>query len=209
MLFTTIQFWAAFVAFLFLFALLRKTKREVLQLYVIAASLGFFYLSNHWLMLLLPATALVSWMLTEWMSEAKGAARKCLLFLIVTLDLLPLLFFKYSHSLSELLNQMLLTNFSLPSIALPIGISFYTFQAISYSVDVFRRHFSTKVSFLEYLLYLSFFPLLLAGPITRAKTFFPQIRRENIVSERLLYSGLWLIVRGIVKKAVVAGYIAQ
>ena len=209
MLFTTIQFWAAFVAFLFLFALLRKTKREVLQLYVIAASLGFFYLSNHWLMLLLPATALVSWMLTEWMSEAKGAARKCLLFLIVTLDLLPLLFFKYSHSLSELLNQMLLTNFSLPSIALPIGISFYTFQAISYSVDVFRRHFSTKVSFLEYLLYLSFFPLLLAGPITRAKTFFPQIRRENVVSERLLYSGLWLIVLGIVKKAVVADYIAQ
>ena len=209
MLFTTIQFWAAFVAFLFLFALLRKTKREVLQLYVIAASLGFFYLSNHWLMLLLPATALVSWMLTEWMSEAKGAGRKCLLFLIVTLDLLPLLFFKYSHSLSELLNQMLLTNFSLPSIALPIGISFYTFQAISYSVDVFRRHFSTKVSFLEYLLYLSFFPLLLAGPITRARTFFPQIRRENVVSERLLYSGLWLIVLGIVKKAVVADYIAQ
>ena len=209
MVFTTIQFWAAFIAFLFFFALLRKTKRELLMLYVIVASLGFFYLSNGWLMLLLPATAIISWMLTEWMSGMKGGARKWMLFFIVLLDLLPLLFFKYAHPLSQLLEQMLATNFSLPSIALPIGISFYTFQAISYTVDIYRRDFCLKVSFLEYLLYLSFFPLLLAGPITRAKTFFPQVRRENIVSERLLYMGLWLIILGIIKKAIVADYIAQ
>ena len=209
MVFTTIQFWAAFIAFLFFFALLRKTKRELLMLYVIVASLGFFYLSNGWLMLLLPATAIISWMLTEWMSGMKGGARKWMLFFIVLLDLLPLLFFKYAHPFSQLLEQMLATNFSLPSIALPIGISFYTFQAISYTVDVYRRDFCLKVSFLEYLLYLSFFPLLLAGPITRAKTFFPQVRRENIVSERLLYMGLWLIILGIIKKAIVADYIAQ
>ena len=209
MVFTTIQFWASFIAFLFFFALLRRTKHELLQLYVILASLGFFYLSNQWLMLLLPATALVSWMLTEWMSEMRGGWRKFMLFFIVTLDLLPLLFFKYGHPLSELLDQMLVTNFSLPSIALPIGISFYTFQAISYSVDIYRRDFDLKVTFLEYLFYLSFFPLLLAGPITRAKTFFPQIRRENPVSDRLLYLGLWLIILGIIKKAVIADYIAQ
>ena len=209
MVFTTIQFWASFIAFLFFFALLRRTKHELLQIYVILASLGFFYLSNQWLMLLLPATALVSWMLTEWMSEMRGGWRKFMLFFIVTLDLLPLLFFKYGHPLSELLDQMLVTNFSLPSIALPIGISFYTFQAISYSIDIYRRDFDLKVTFLEYLFYLSFFPLLLAGPITRAKTFFPQIRRENPVSERLLYLGLWLIILGIIKKAVIADYIAQ
>ena len=211
MLFTTIQFWAAFVAFLFIFALLRKTKREVLQLYVIAASLGFFYLSNHWLMLLLPATALVSWMLTEWMSEAKGAGRKCLLFLIVTLDLLPLLFFKYSHSLSELLNQMLLTNFSLPSIALLIGISFYTFQAISYSVDVFRRHFSTKVSFLEYLLYLSFFPQLIAGPIVKYHDISAQIDSRVLTPEESA-AGIRRFIRGLAKKLLIAdsvGYLAD
>lgn len=209
MVFTTIQFWASFIAFLFFFALLRRTKHELLQLYVILASLGFFYLSNQWLMLLLPATALVSWMLTEWMSEMRGGWRRFMLFFIVTLDLLPLLFFKYGHPLSKLMDQMLTTNFSLPSLALPIGISFYTFQAISYSVDIYRRDFNLKVTFLEYLFYLSFFPLLLAGPITRAKTFFPQIRRENPVSERLLYLGLWLIIMGIIKKAVIADYIAQ
>lgn len=209
MVFTTIQFWAAFIAFLFFFALLRRTRRNLLILYVIIASLGFFYLSNQWLMLLLPATAIVSWILTKWMSEMQGTWRKLMLSLIVTLDLLPLLFFKYGHSFSGIMNQMLATNFSLPSIALPIGISFYTFQAISYSVDTYRRDFNLKVSFLEYLFYLSFFPLLLAGPITRAKTFFPQIRREDAVSERLLYLGLWLVILGIIKKAIVADYIAQ
>ena len=206
---TTIQLWAAFIAFLFFYALLLKTKRKLMILYVIASSLGFFYLSNRWLMLLLPATAIVSWILTEWMSKAEGSKRKCMLFLIVVLDLLPLLFFKYSYSFSELLNRMLATNFSLPSIAMPIGISFYTFQAISYSVDVYRRDFCLKVSFLEYFFYLSFFPLLLSGPITRAETLFPQIRRERVISERLLYLGLWLFMLGIIKKAVVADYIAQ
>ncbi|MBQ7461807.1 MAG: MBOAT family protein [Bacteroidaceae bacterium] len=209
MLFTTIQFWAAFTAFLTLFALLRRTRREVLMLYVIAASLAFFYLSNRWLMLLLPLTAIVSWLLTGWMTRQTGGKRSAMLFLIVLLDLLPLAFFKYGHPFSELLGQMLATNFSLPSIALPIGISFYTFQAISYSVDVYRRDFRLKVTFPEYLLYLSFFPLLLAGPITRAETFFPQIRRKSVTSECLLYRGLWLVILGILKKAVVADYIAQ
>lgn len=209
MVFTTIQFWAAFIAFLFIFALLRNAKRELRILYVILVSLGFFYLSNGWLMLLLPATALVSWLLTRRMSDVEGKRRKYLLFLIVVLDLLPLLFFKYANSFSEMFIQMLSLNFSLSSIALPIGISFYTFQAISYSVDVYRRDFCLKVSFLEYLFYLSFFPFLLAGPITRAETFFPQIRRKNVLSERLLYFGLWLIILGIVKKAIIADYIAQ
>ena len=209
MAFTTIQLWAAFIAFLFLFALLRKAKRELLILYMILVSLAFFYQSNRWLMLLLPTTAIISWTLTKWMSRQEGTKRKFLLSLIIVLDLLPLLFFKYSHPFSELLSQMLNTNFSLPSIALPVGISFYTFQAISYSVDIYRRQFCLKVNFLEYLFYLSFFPLLLAGPITRAQTFFPQIRRKSIISERLLYTGLWLIILGIIKKAIVADYIAQ
>ena len=209
MVFTTIQFWAVFIAFLFVFAILRKAKRELLMLYVTLASLAFFYLSNQWLMLLLPATALVSWVLTRSMSEAEGTSRKWLLALIVTLDLLPLLYFKYATPFSEMLSQMLSTNFSLRSIALPIGISFYTFQAISYSVDVYRRSFCLKVNFLEYLFYLSFFPFLLAGPITRASTFFPQIRRKSVTSERLLYLGLWLVLLGIIKKAVIADYIAQ
>lgn len=209
MIFTTIEFWGAFIAFITLFALLRRTSQGILMLYVIAASLAFFYLSNGLLMLLLPATALTSWALTRWMVGMEGRKRTAALAIAITLDLLPLAFFKYAHPLSDLLQQMLDNNLSLSTIVLPIGISFYTFQAISYSVDVYRKDFRGDATLMEYLLYLSFFPLLLAGPITRAATFFPQIRRQEKPSERLLYLGLWLIVLGVAKKAIVADYIAQ
>ncbi len=208
--FTTIPFWASFIAFLLVYAILRKSTRTGMMLYVVVCSLGFFYLANSWLMLLLPSIALLSWGMTRWMSGKEGAARKALLSLTVLVNLAPLLYYKYTNFSIEVLNEILRTNFQFLDIALPIGISFYTFQAISHTVDVYRRHFTLKVSLLEYLFYISFFPLLLAGPITRAADFFPQIRKpQHNVSERLIYSGLWLIIIGLIKKAVIADYIAQ
>ncbi len=190
MTFTSIHFWAAFTLFLTLFALLRKTPQGLRMLYVIAVSLSFFYLSNGMLMLLLPATALAAWLLTRRMSTSTGRKRQCLLWLTLLVELLPLAFFKYAQPLSGIIQQMLSSNFSLADIALPIGISFYSFQMASYTIDTYRRDFRMDVSFIEFLLYVSFFPLLLAGPITRAGTFFPQIRRKDAPSERLLYHGL-------------------
>ena len=209
MLFTTIPFWAMFIAFLLVYALLRKSTRVGVLLYVVACSLGFFYLANGWLMLLLPSTALVTWGLTRWMSRRENGARRFLLFLSVVINLAPLIYYKYTNFSIEVFNQILQTNFAFLDIALPVGISFYTFQAISFSTDVYRRNFPMDVSLLEYLFYISFFPLLLAGPITRPGDFFPQIRRRGAVSERLLYLGVWLVMCGLVKKAVVADYIAQ
>jgi D-alanyl-lipoteichoic acid acyltransferase DltB (MBOAT superfamily) len=197
MLFTTIPFWAMFIAFLLVYALLRKSTRVGMLLYVVACSLGFFYLANGWLMLLLPSTALVTWGLTRWMSRRENVARKFLLFLSVVINLAPLIYYKYTNFSIEVFNQILHTNFAFLDIALPVGISFYTFQAISFSTDVYRRNFPMDVSLLEYLFYISFFPLLLAGPITRPGDFFPQIRRRGAVSERLLYLGVWLVICGL------------
>ncbi|MBR4644546.1 MAG: MBOAT family protein [Bacteroidaceae bacterium] len=209
MIFTSIQFWAIFIIFLMIFALLRRSTRTGMMLYVTIVSLGFFYSVNGWLMQLLPLTALVSWSLTRIMKQYTGFKRKTFLLSIILLDLAPLVYFKYAGATLFHLNRLIEGNLSLPDIALPVGISFYTFQAISYSMDVYRKKFILDVSFLEYIFYLSFFPLLFAGPITRAETFFPQIQRKQTVSERLMYSGLWLIILGILKKAVVADYIAQ
>ena len=209
MMFTSISFWAIFIIFLIMFALLRRFTRTGMMLYVTIVSLGFFYHANGWLMQLLPLTALISWSLTKIMKQYSGTKRKTLLLFIILLDLAPLVYLKYAETTLFCLNNLIESNFSLPVIALPIGISFYTFQAISYSVDVYNNKFTLDICFLEYIFYLSFFPLLFAGPITRAETFFPQIRRQQTVSERLMYSGLWLIILGILKKAVVADYIAQ
>ncbi len=209
MMFTSISFWAIFVIFLMMFALLRRSTRTGMMLYVTIVSLGFFYYANGWLMQLLPLTALISWSLTKIMKQYSGTKRKVFLLGIILLDLVPLAYLKYASAALYCLNLLVTNNFPVMDIALPVGLSFYTFQAISYSVDVYRNKFTLDVSFLEYIFYLSFFPLLFAGPITRAETFFPQIRRQQTVSERLMYSGLWLIIMGILKKAVVADYIAQ
>lgn len=209
MVFTSIHFWAVFIVFLIIFALLRRSTRMGMMLYVTIVSLGFFYISNNWLMQLLPITALISWALTKAMNLYDGTKRKAYLLSIILLDLIPLVYFKYTSFAVFCLNSLWKSNFSLPEIVLPIGISFYTFQAISYSVDVYRKRFTLDVTFLEYIFYLSFFPLLFAGPITRAETFFPQVRRHQPLNERLAYMGLWLIIMGILKKAVVADYIAQ
>ena len=135
--------------------------------------------------------------------------RKLLLALIVLLDLAALVYFKYSGFFVEgILNPLLKSNFAVGDIVLPIGISFYTFQAISYSVDVYRGKYEGRPDFLEFCFYLSFFPLLLAGPITRAGRFLPQIRRAEPATRHELRLGLWLIILGLLKKGVIADYLA-
>ena len=132
-----------------------------------------------------------------------------ILALIVLLDLSALVYFKYSGFFVEgILNPLLHSNFAVGDIVLPIGISFYTFQAISYSVDVYRGKYDGRPDFLEFCFYLSFFPLLLAGPITRAGRFLPQIRRAEPATRHELRLGLWLIVCGLLKKGVLADYLA-
>ena len=209
MIFTSIPFWSLFILFLCVFAFIRRRSRTGMMLYVSAFSLLFFYLANDWLMLILPSLALFSWAATRWMAKQEGSKRKWAITAIVIADLLPLAYFKYTNFAIDIWNQMVGTNFSFLSIALPIGISFFTFQAISHAVDVYKGKWTEDVTFLEYLFYLSFFPLLMAGPITRAGTFFPQVKKLESIEEKTIFTGLWLIMLGLLKKLVVADYIAQ
>ena len=218
LLFSDITFWMVFIFFLAIYAFIRRCSRMGMVLYVAAFSLLFFYLANGWLMVLLPAVALVAWwagrLLATMQRESGGAASHCwkdrlVLTLAIVIILLPLLYFKYSNFFLSSINAVFSSNFGLLDVALPVGISFFTFQAISYVVDVYRGRFTMQVSLLEFLFYLSFFPLLLAGPITRAHVLLPQVRKPGAISERCLYMGLWLVMIGLVKKCVIADYIAQ
>ena len=159
---------------------------------------------------MLPLTAMFNYALTQEMRLSEGRARKALLAAVVVADLGLLGYFKYTNFLiGDVLNEMLHTNFSLQSIALPVGISFYTFQAISYAVDVYRRKFDMDVTLLEYCFYLTFFPLLLAGPITRASHLIPRLRHNHQASSRMVWTGLFLVMLGLVKKNMLSDYIAQ
>ncbi len=178
--------------------------------YVILFGLLVAYKANGWLMALLPATALISWGLTDLMKKARTKAwKRFWLIVVVLVDLAPLIYFKYTNFFISIFNDAFATNFSPLSIILPVGISFYTFQAISYSVDTYKQKITYDVSLLEYCFYITFFPLLFAGPITRTDTLVPQLRYKSPIDGKLVNLGLWLIILGLLKKGIVADYLAQ
>ena len=208
--YTDINIEVMLVAFLAIYTLVKRASRTAMMLYVVAFNLYFAYRLNGGMMWLLPATACFNYALTQEMALREGRTRKLLLTTVVVADLAVLAYFKYAtFILNDVIGLMLRTNFSLGSIVLPVGISFYTFQGISHAVDVYRRRFTMNTTLLEYFFYLTFFPLLLAGPITRAENLIPRLRRNRQASSRMVWSGLWLIMLGLVKKNMVSDYIGQ
>ena len=206
----SIPFALLFVVFFAIYVMLKTFSRTAMMMYVVCFSLFFAYKVNDMVMWMLPLTACVNYAITQEMRLREGKARKALLTCIVLIDLGLLGYFKYTNFIiGDVLNEMLHSNFSLKSIALPVGISFYTFQAISYAVDTYKRKFDMDVTLLEYCFYLTFFPLLMAGPIIRASHLIPRLKRNQQASSRMLWTGLFLIMLGLMKKNVLSDYIAQ
>ncbi len=209
MIFSSGTFWALFLVFMPLFGLLRKRLWQMLT-FVVAFSFFFYYKSSGWFVLLLAGTSLIDWTVSRLMARTPVKwKRKTLATLSIVLSLSVLGFFKYANFFLWNWNQMVQGNFQPLDIILPVGISFYTFQSISYVVDVYKGDVRPTETWLEYVFFLSFFPALVAGPIVRADYFLPQIRENHRATHTELYAALWLIIVGILKKAVIADYIAQ
>ncbi|MBQ1939281.1 MAG: MBOAT family protein, partial [Alistipes sp.] len=135
--------------------------------------------------------------------------RKFLVAMSVVLNLSLLGYFKYTNFFIDLTNQLVGEGmFEFQNIFLPVGISFFVFQSMSYTIDIYRRKLRPLDSWFDYLFYLSFFPQLVAGPIVRASDFIPQIRRRPIVTREMLGSAVFLLLTGLFKKAVISDYIA-
>ncbi len=207
--FVSIPFAVVFMVFFGIYILIRHYSKAITLGYVVAFSLLFAYKANGVLMLLLPLTVLLSYFMTQRMNGEEGSPRLRWMWATVAVELAPLVYYKYTNFLIDILRDITQSNFSPLSIILPVGISFYTFQAISYTVDVYKKRFTMEVSLLEYCFYLTFFPLLMAGPITRAETLIPQIKHRYHIGDKQVYDGIWLIMSGLIKKALIADYIAQ
>lgn len=209
MLFSSGIFWLLFIFFLPVYALLKKSRTKMV-IFVVGFSLYFYYKSSGLFFLMLAGTSAVDWMLSWhiFRSRKKGV-RLALMWLSVCFSLSILGYFKYANFFLWNWNAMVQGNFQPMDIILPVGISFYTFQSISYVVDVYKRRITPTRSWLDYIFYLSFFPQLVAGPIVRADYFLPQLRRNERATPNMIWGGLWLIIVGIIKKALIADYIAQ
>lgn len=209
MIFSSGLFWFLFILFMPIYAVL-KNRRWQMLVFVVAFSLYFYYKSSGLFFLLLVCTSLLDWILSRVLVklDSKGAKKACVAASIIT-SLSILGYFKYANFFLWNWNQMVEGNFQPLDIILPVGISFYTFQSISYIVDVYKGRVAPTRTWLEYLFFLSFFPALVAGPIVRADYFLPQVEQNSRPKREEIYLGFWMIILGIIKKAIIADYISQ
>ena len=209
MLFSSGLFWVLFLIFLPVYAMI-KHSRTKMMIFTTLFSLFFYYKSGSFAFCLLLFTAVTDWLIALKIHRSKpGLMRKTLLWTSIILSLSILGYFKYANFFIFNWSMLTSTNFQPLDIILPIGISYYTFRSISYVADVYNGKISPATNLLEYVFFLSFFPALVAGPIVRAEVFLPQLRENKNASNTDIYTGLWLIIIGIAKKAIIADYICQ
>ncbi|MFM7428555.1 MAG: MBOAT family O-acyltransferase, partial [Flammeovirgaceae bacterium] len=134
--------------------------------------------------------------------------RKFLLVVSLVANLGVLGYYKYTNFLFELVTDVSGATFQHFDVFLPVGISFFTFQSMSYTIDVYRRELKPVSNILDYAFFVSFFPQLVAGPIVRAADFIPQVRQPTFVTKEMFGRGVFLIGTGLFKKAVISNYIS-
>ena len=209
LIFSSGLFLFLFAGFLLLYGMFRRAPMARI-IYVILFSLYFYYKSSGIYFLLLIFTATSDFLIARVMARTESrAGRRWLVALSVAVNLGMLGYFKYTNFLIEISNQLFGQGFlQFQNIFLPVGISFFVFQSMSYTIDVYRRQLQPLTNWLEYLFYLSFFPQLVAGPIVRARDFIPQIRRNPVVTRTMFGTGVFLILTGLFKKAIISDYIS-
>lgn len=224
--FTHYLFWLFFGVVLLGNAIL--FKRSVLRnTFLFVASIFFYYKAGGYYFFLLLFSTLVDYSIGLGIGKAKKhKIRKLLLILSLVVNLGVLVYFKYSYFIADILhqtigvqfnivnyfsiftNEFFKTNLDVSQILLPVGISFFTFQTISYSVDVYRKRIQPVKNILDFGFYVSFFPQLVAGPIVRAWEFIPQLHKKYVLSEKRFWSAVWLIMGGLFKKMVISDYLS-
>jgi alginate O-acetyltransferase complex protein AlgI len=211
MLFNSLQFAVFFPVVTILYFLLPHKFRWMLLL---GASMYFYMVFVPYYILILGVTIVVDYFAGIWIEEARSAKkRKVYLVLSLVANIGFLAFFKYFNFLnSNIAGLADLIGWNYPienlNIILPIGLSFYTFQAMSYTIEVFRRHQKTERHFGIFALYVMFFPQLFAGPIERPQNMLHQYHEEHFFDYQRVADGLKLMTWGLFKKVVIADRLA-
>lgn len=208
MAFNSVQYAAFLALVVFGYWSVPRAGRKVL---ILVASYVFYAWVDVRFTAILLATTLIDYSVARVMGRSTDPrARRLLLTVSVGTNLLTLAFFKYFDWFRAPVERVLETlGFSDPRVALvvvlPIGISFYTFSTLSYTIDVYRREIEPTRSLLDFMLFISYFPHLLAGPIIRAKRMLPQIQNlPNHPKKEQLREGLELIFIGLFQKVAIA-----
>lgn len=226
MIFTRFFFWGFFAVVMLGYAFI-SNKITFRTVYLLILSLFFYYKSSGFFFTLLIFSTIVDYYVGKWIyNSQKINVRRLLLASSVFINLLLLSYFKYTFFFTDAINTMFGTNiiakdylaefanlfsgshFDTSKIFLPVGISFFTFQTMSYTLDIFNRKLEPVRNLIDFGFYVSFFPQLVAGPIVRAKEFIPQIYKKFELSRYEFGLALFMILKGLIKKIMIGDYIA-
>ncbi len=225
-IFTAPAFWLFLLFVLAGYSLFYK-KLFLRHFYLLAVSLFFYYKSGGFFLILLLLITIVDFTCGLLMYRSgKKSIRRIYLIISLLSNLGILAYFKYTGFFIEMTNNLLGTSyhvhdflaafsnihlgtsFDVSSIILPVGISFFTFQSLSYTIDVYRSKLEPVRNIVDFGFYVSFFPQLVAGPIVRASEFIPQLYRHFSLSKREFSHALFLISKGLIKKIIISDFIA-
>ena len=226
LIFTQFYFWAFFAVIFALFTFLHS-KVMLRNAFLFFASLFFYYKTSGSYLVLLVFCVVVNFFGGRLLYKMEQSKRKiALLVSLVVIDLLTLGFFKYAYFFLDVLHQLFGINLKVynffaaasnsifktqslvDQIILPVGISFFTFQAISYCVDVYKKSVPAITNLFDFGFYLTFFPQLVAGPIIRADKFIPQLHRKFFLSHHEFGMAMFWILNGLAKKIIMSDFLA-
>ncbi len=213
MLFPTVEF-AIFFLVVFLASWAARPWPTVNKLVLLSASYFFYGWWDWRFMLLLLECSVINYVLALWLEmETTERRRKAVLACSIVFNLGVLAYFKYSGFFLSSLSDLLISlgferDMKIMEVLLPVGVSFYTFQGISYVMDVYRKEIKAVRSPIDMLLFKSFFPQLVAGPIVRASEFLPQLAKPVDPANIKATRAFLLIALGLFKKVVIAHYLA-
>ena len=207
LLFNSLLFLILFLFFLPLYIPLRK-KPGLRNSLLLLFSVYFYYKSSGWYFLLLIATSIAAHYLTLWIyHRGNKPYRKAVFIFSIFFYLVLLLWYKYANFFGNVIHDLGFSGWSFGDIFLPLGISFYTFELISYTSDVYLGKFKPVSSLRDFLLYISFFPHLVAGPIVRPDELLPQLQEPAFIDRNKTGMAVFLLISGLLKKAVISDYI--
>jgi len=227
LLFTSYIFLALFTLFFGFYLIVYKQVKHR-NIYLLLFSLFFYYKAGGYYFVLLLLSTCIDFLIGNRMhASTNSKSRKRWLVLSISTNLLLLGFFKYSYLVVDginyvfhtdlevinwfavISNNLFHTGMDTASIFLPIGISFYTFQTLSYSIDIYRGKIAPVKTIWDFAFFVSFFPQLVAGPIVRAADFVPQLYKKYQLTKDDFVRAICLISLGIVKKVMISDYIAS
>ncbi|WP_378177374.1 MBOAT family O-acyltransferase [Aquimarina sp. SS2-1] len=228
LIFTQADFWIFFAVIYFVYAIVYR-KKAIRSAYLFAISLLFYYKTSGLFIGILLFSTFNDFFLGKAIYHSTSVTVKKLLVAVsVIINLGTLSYFKYAYFFTESYNSLFNTDyqvinylaqfantwasvdyFTVDTIILPVGISFYTFQTISYSVDIYRRQIKPLNSIIDFGFFVSFFPQLVAGPIVRAADFVPQIGKEINITKEEFGNATFMILKGLIKKMLFADFIAM